>query len=60
MPIGAVIELLDDPPPDAGLCAGDRGVVENIAPEGNVVIAWERGFTFEIDPRLTRIRRLAA
>jgi hypothetical protein len=60
VPIGAVVELLGDPPPDAGLHAGDRGVVEEIAPEGNIVIAWDRGFTLEIDPRRTPVRRLAA
>jgi hypothetical protein len=59
-PVGAVVELLGDPPPNAGLSAGDRGVVEQIAPEGTVTIAWDRGFTLAIDPRKTPIRRLAA
>lgn len=60
VPVGAVVELLGEPPANAGLCPGDRGVVEQIALEGSVVIAWERGFSSEIDPRLTLIRRLAA
>jgi hypothetical protein len=60
VPVGAIVELLGDVPADLGLSTGDRGVVEEIAPEGTVMIAWERGFSLEIDPRRTPIRRLAA
>ncbi len=59
-PVGAVVEVLGDPPPDEGLRAGDRGVVDAIAPDGRVTVVWDRGFSSEIDPRRTAIRRLAA
>ena len=56
--IGQVIELVADAETD-GLRAGDRGVVEKISEEGNVLIAWERGPTVEIDPTTTQIRPAA-
>jgi hypothetical protein len=49
VPIGAVIELVEDAPGDTGLRAGDRGIVREISLSG-VVVAWERGFNLEIDP----------
>jgi hypothetical protein len=34
---------------DSGLVAGDRGIVNEITPEG-VVVEWEKGFYLQIDP----------
>jgi hypothetical protein len=42
------------------LRAGDRGVVQDIALTGDVIVAWERGFALQIDPDTTPFRRLAA
>jgi hypothetical protein len=58
--IGTRIELVGDVGEDSGLCAGDRGVVRDIDDTGHVVVNWDRGFTFEIDPARTQIRPLAA
>lgn len=55
--IGTTIEVLDDASGD-GLEPGDRGVVRAISPEG-VLVAWERGFSLEIDPDVTRYRAAA-
>jgi hypothetical protein len=46
--VGTTI-VLDCDASESGLLAGDRGVVEQITPEG-VVVEWERGFSLEIDP----------
>jgi uncharacterized protein DUF4314 len=57
--IGMRVELVD-----AGgelqLSAGDRGEVESIDQNGRVVVKWDRGFSLEIDPELSPLRRLAA
>ena len=57
--IGMRVELVD-----AGgepqLSAGDRGVVESIDEHGHVVVTWDRGFTLEVDPERSPLRRLAA
>lgn len=45
---------------DSRLSAGDRGVVDSVDDDGNVVVKWDRGFTLEIDPKRTPVRRLAA
>jgi len=58
--IGARIELVEDPRDDSGLCAGDRGVVDQIDEQGHVVVTWDRGFATEIDPGSTPIHTLAA
>lgn len=58
--IGTRIELVGDVGEDSGLCAGDRGVVREIDDTGLVVVNWDRGFTFEIDPERTQFRPLAA
>ena len=58
--VGARIELVEDPRDDSGLCAGDRGVVDQIDEQGHVVVTWDRGFATEIDPGSTPILTLAA
>ena len=58
--VGARIELVEAPHDDSGLCAGDRGVVDQIDDRGRVVVTWDRGFVTEIDPGSTPILTLAA
>ena len=58
--IGTRIELVRDLGDESGLCAGDRGVVHDIGDSGLVVVDWDRGFTFEIDPEHVQFRPLAA
>jgi hypothetical protein len=58
--VGARIELVAAPGDDSGLCAGDRGVVDQIDEHGHVVVSWDRGFASEIDPNATPITTLAA
>lgn len=57
--IGAQIELVRDAD-DAGLRAGDRGVVTDIDEAGAIVVSWDRGFSLQIDPEQTPFRPLAA
>jgi uncharacterized protein DUF4314 len=59
VPVGAVIELLGKGAEEHGLEAGDRGVVEDIASDGHVTVAWDRGFSLAIDPESTPFRRAA-
>ena len=56
--IGQSVELVGDDA-TAGLHAGDRGVVRAISDEGNIVVAWDRGFSLEIDPVAMPVRRAA-
>jgi hypothetical protein len=56
--VGEDVELLGDAA-TAGLHAGDRGVVREISEAGNIVVAWDRGFSLEIDPVATPVRRAA-
>jgi hypothetical protein len=58
--IGARIELVSDVSDESGLCAGDRGVVDQIDERGYVFVTWDRGFASEIDPEATPISQLAA
>jgi len=58
--VGVRIELVSDTTDDSGLCAGDRGVVDQIDDRGHVVVNWDRGFVSEIDPERTRFQPLAA
>ncbi len=58
--VGARVELVTSPADDSGLCAGDRGVVDQIDERGYVFVSWDRGFATEIDPESTRIQTLAA
>jgi len=51
---------VSDASDDSGLCAGDRGVVDQIDERGHVVVSWDRGFASEIDPASTPIHPLAA
>jgi hypothetical protein len=44
---------------DSGLCAGDRGVVNEITLEG-VVVDWDKGFRLVIDPVTMPYSALAA
>jgi hypothetical protein len=56
--VGTTI-VLDADDAQSGLLAGDRGVVDEITPDG-VVVEWERGFRLSIDPQATRYHALAA
>jgi hypothetical protein len=58
--VGARIELVGAPTDDSGLCAGDRGVVDQIDESGLVYVSWDRGFASEIDPAKTPFQPLAA
>ena len=58
--IGSRIELARDASDDSGLCAGDRGVVDQIDERGYVFVSWDRGFASEIDPESMPIHPLAA
>jgi hypothetical protein len=58
--VGARIELVEAPRDDSGLCAGDRGIVDQIDEDGHVFVVWDRGFASEIDPGSTPIHTLAA
>jgi hypothetical protein len=57
--MGMRVELVDSCD-DPRLATGDRGVVESIDVQGQVVVKWDRGFTLEIDPQRNPLRRLAA
>jgi hypothetical protein len=58
--VGTRIELVSDANDESGLCAGDRGVVDDIDAGGLVHVTWDRGFAVEIDPERTPFRPLAA
>jgi len=58
--IGARVELVEAPLDDSGLCAGDRGIVDQIDEHGHVFVTWDRGFATDIDPGHTPINTLAA
>lgn len=58
--VGTRIELVRDPEDESGLCAGDRGVVHGIGPDGRVHVVWDRGIALDIDPARTPFRPLAA
>jgi hypothetical protein len=51
--------VLDADDAQSGLIAGDRGVVDDITPEG-VVVAWDRGFRLSIDPQAMPYHALEA
>ncbi len=55
--IGTMIEVLADVSGE-GLRPGDRGIVREISPDG-VMVAWDRGFSLEIDPERTVYRAAA-
>jgi hypothetical protein len=57
--IGMRVELVDAGG-ESQLSAGDRGVVEAIDEHGRVVVKWDRGFSLEVDPEHSPLRRLAA
>lgn len=58
VPVGTTIVLERDDA-DAGLVAGDRGIVDEITPDG-VLVEWERGFQLRIDPASTPFHALEA
>jgi Domain of unknown function (DUF4314) len=58
--VGTRIELVRDAEDDSGLCAGDRGIVDDIDVRGLVHVTWDRGIAVEIDPERTPFRPLAA
>ena len=58
--VGTRIELVSDPAESTELCAGDRGVVQEIDDRGHVRVSWDRGVTVEIDPDHTPFRPIAA
>jgi hypothetical protein len=51
--------VLDTDDVESGLIAGDRGVVDEITPDG-VVVEWDRGFRLSIDPQTIPYHALAA
>ena len=51
--------VLDTDDVRSGLIAGDRGVVDEITPDG-VVVEWDRGFRLSIDPQTMPYHALAA
>ena len=55
VPVGTTIVLERDDS-DAGLVAGDRGVVDEITPDG-VLVEWERGLPAQDRPRLDTVPR---
>ena len=58
--VGTRIELVADADGPSGLCAGDRGVVDDINERGFVRVIWDRGMVVDIDPDHTQFRPLAA
>lgn len=58
--VGTTIEIVSIPDAALGLGAGDRGVVREITDSGAIVVAWERGFSLELDPDAFTYRPLAA
>ncbi len=58
--VGTRIELVDDDDGPSGLCAGDRGVVDDINERGLVRVIWDRGMVVDIAPEHTHFRPLAA
>jgi hypothetical protein len=56
--VGGIVELLGEPPHGTGLQTGDRGTVQRIASDGEVLVAWHRGFSHAIDPQSTAFRSL--
>jgi hypothetical protein len=58
--VGTRIELVADADDLSGLCAGDRGVVDDIDADGIVRVKWDRGLVAGIDPERTPFRPLAA
>jgi hypothetical protein len=51
--------VLDADDAESGLVAGDRGMVDEITPDG-VVVEWDRGFRLSIDPRAVSYHALEA
>ena len=58
--VGTRIELVADDTGTTGLCAGDRGVVDDISERGLVRVIWDSGIVADIDPDHTHYRSLAA
>ena len=58
--IGSRIEFTGAAESHARLRPGDRGVVQDIAESGDILVAWERGFVLEIDPDTTPFELCAA
>lgn len=58
--VGTRIELVAGDAGASGLCAGDRGVVDDISERGLVRVIWDRGIVADIDPDNTQFRPLAA
>ena len=56
--VGTTI-VLDSDDSESGLVAGDRGVVDDITPEG-VIVVWDRGFRLSIDPQAMPYHALEA
>jgi len=56
--VGTTI-VLDADDVASGLVAGDRGMVDEITPDG-VVVEWDRGFRLSIDPQALPYHALAA
>ena len=58
--VGSHIEFTGTTAPDERLRPGDRGVVQEIADTGDILVAWERGFASSINPDETSFQQCAA
>jgi Domain of unknown function (DUF4314) len=58
--VGSRIEVTGAAETHERLRPGDRGVVQDIAESGDILVVWERGFVFAIDPDTTSFRNVAA
>lgn len=58
--IGTTIEIVEIADAAHGLGAGDRGTVRDITETGGILVAWDRGFSLELDPDVFSFRALAA
>ena len=56
--IGTMIELTSDSAEDSRLVPGDRGVVDELKQNGNIVVRWESGLKKEIHPSSSTYRAL--
>ena len=58
--VGSQIEFRGSSHSHAELRPGDRGVVRDIVGNGEILVAWDRGFASEIDPDTTQFLTVAA
>jgi hypothetical protein len=58
--IGSHIEFTGTAESHERLRPGDRGLVQDIAETGDILVKWDRGFVIVIDPDTTPFQPLAA